>query len=135
MPFRSRRVTDEEDEISLTPMLDIVFILLIFFIVTTSFVKEPGFEPMRPLAETAELKQHGNILIAVSQRDTIWMDKRRVQLSDVEQLVESTVAESPESSAVIIADERASTGMVIDLMDRVRRAGVSGVSLAAEREE
>ena len=130
--MRHRRGLEEDEEISLTPMLDIVFIMLIFFIVTTSFIKETGIEPSRPKADTAELKQRGNILIALSMTDGIWMHKQRVQIGDVEQMVAAAVAENPESSVVIIADERASTGMVIDLMDRVRRTGVSSVSVAAE---
>ncbi|MCY4200944.1 MAG: biopolymer transporter ExbD [Gammaproteobacteria bacterium] len=132
MLFRQRRLPEADEEISLTPMLDIVFILLIFFIVTTSFVKEPGIDPMRPVADTAELKERGNILIAVSRTDGIWMNKRQVRISDIEQLVEAAASEHPESSAVIIADQGAATGTIIDVMDRVRRAGVSNVSIAAD---
>lgn len=133
MIFRRRRQEAEEDgEISITPMLDIVFILLIFFIVTTSFVKEPGIDPSRPTAETARKAERGNILVAVSARDRVWMNKRPVEMSDVRQLVEASLAENPDSSVVIVADEGASTGMVIDLMDRVGLAGVQNVSLAAE---
>lgn len=131
MGLRHRRGAEEDEEISLTPMLDIVFIMLIFFIVTTSFVKEPGIDPMRPQADTAELKQRGNILIALSMADSVWMNKQSVKMTDVEQMVESAVAENPESSVVIIADERASTGVLIDIMDSVRRAGVVNLSVAA----
>lgn len=132
MGLRKRRGAEEDEEISLTPMLDIVFIMLIFFIVTTSFIKEPGIDPVRPEADTAELKQRGNILIALSMADTIWMNKQSVKMSDVEQMVETAVAENPESSVVIIADERASTGVLIDIMDSVRRAGVVNLSVAAD---
>ncbi len=133
MLSRRRRFEEEqEEEINITPMLDIVFILLIFFIVTTSFVKEPGIDPRRPEAETAETRERGNILVAISSTDTIWMNKRQVELTDVRQLMEAAVAENPESNVVIVADARASTGAVIDLMDRVRLAGISSVALAAE---
>lgn len=133
MLSRRRRLEEErEEEINITPMLDIVFILLIFFIVTTSFVKEPGIDPRRPEAETAETRERGNILIAISSTDTIWMNKRQVEMTDVRQLMEAAVAENPESNVIIVADEQASTGAVIDLMDRVRLAGISSVALAAE---
>ena len=129
---RGRLEEAQEEEINITPMLDIVFILLIFFIVTTSFVKEPGIDPERPEAETAETRERGNILVAVSSTDTIWMNKRQVEMTDIQQLMEAAVAENPESHVIIVADERASTGAVIDLMDRVRLAGISSVALAAE---
>ena len=68
MPLRTkRRETEEEGEISITPMLDVVFILLIFFIVTTSFIKETGIDPKRPLAETADTRERGNILVGISR--------------------------------------------------------------------
>lgn len=129
---KHRKRSQEEAEINITPMLDIVFIMLIFFIVTTSFVKEPGIDPIRPYAVTAATKERGNIMIAVSHEDHIWMNKNRVELAGVRQLVEAARAENPESSVIIVADESASTGIVIDLMDQVRAAGVTSVALAAE---
>ena len=135
MPQIRRRKPEEEGEINITPMLDIVFIMLIFFIVTTSFVKEPGINPIRPFAETAATKERGNIMIAVSRDDRIWMNKNRIELPGVRQLVEAARAENPESSVIIVADKAASTGMVIDLMDQVRVAGVTSVALAAEGED
>ena len=127
-----RRREDEDTEINITPMLDIVFIMLIFFIVTTSFVKEPGIDPRRPRAETATEKTRGNVLIAISQTGQIWMDKRSVELDQVRGLVESTLAENPESSAVIIADQQADSGVLIDLMDQIRLGGIVNISVAAE---
>jgi len=109
-----------------------VFIMLIFFIVTTSFVKEPGINPRRPTAETAAEKTRGNVLIAISQTGQIWMDKRSVELTQVRTLVESALAENPESSAVIIADEQADSGILIDLMDQIRLGGIVTISIAAE---
>ncbi len=132
MPQIRRRKPEEEGEINITPMLDIVFIMLIFFIVTTSFVKEPGINPARPFAQTAATKERGNIMIAVSRDDQIWMNKNRVELTGVRQLVEAARSENPESSVIIVADQSASTGMVIDLMDQVRVAGVTSIALAAE---
>ena len=135
MPQIRRRKPEEEGEINITPMLDIVFIMLIFFIVTTSFVKEPGINPARPFAQTAATKERGNIMIAVSREDHIWMNKNRVELTGVRQLVEAARAENPESSVIIVADQSASTGAVIDLMDQVRVAGVTSIALAAEGED
>jgi len=129
----ARRVREEEEtEINITPMLDIVFIMLIFFIVTTSFVKETGIDPNRPEAATARAAQRGNILIAVAENGQIWMNKRAVEMGQVRSMVEASLAENPESSAVIIADQESETGTVIDLMDQVRLGGVYNISLAAE---
>ncbi|MDH3418278.1 MAG: biopolymer transporter ExbD [Gammaproteobacteria bacterium] len=127
-----RQREEDEIEINITPMLDIVFIMLIFFIVTTSFVKEPGISPQRPSAETAVEKTRGNVLIAISQTDQIWMDKRSVELNQVRALVEAALAENPESSAVIIADSQANSGILIDLMDQIRLGGIGNISIAAE---
>lgn len=134
MTVRRARGSEEDSEISLTPMLDVVFILLIFFIVSTSFVKEPGLTPERPLAETATAKARGNILVGISATDAVWMHKRRVRLEDVRPLVEAAVAENPESSVVVVADRRASTGAVMDVMDSARAAGVANIAVAAEPE-
>ena len=131
MVTRQRR-EEEETEINITPMLDIVFIMLIFFIVTTSFVKEPGITPQKPTAETAVEKSRGNVLIAISQTGQIWMDKRSVELNQVRAMVEAAMAENPESSAVIIADEQADSGILIDLMDQIRLGGIANISIAAE---
>ncbi len=130
---RRRPEDQEEAEINITPMLDIVFIMLIFFIVTTSFVKETGIDPRRPTAQTAEEKPRGNILVAISQSGQIWMNKRPVELGQVRALVEAALAENPESSAVIIADEESATGVLIDLMDQIRLGGVYNISVAAEQ--
>jgi biopolymer transport protein ExbD len=131
MAARQRR-EEEDPEINITPMLDIVFIMLIFFIVTTSFVTEPGISPRKPVAETATEKSRGNVLIAISQSGQIWMDKRSVELSQVRAMVEAAMAENPESSAVIIADEEADSGILIDLMDQIRLGGIATISIAAE---
>ena len=132
MPKIRRRRPEEEGEINITPMLDIVFIMLIFFIVTTSFVKEPGINPQRPFAQTAATKERGNIMIAVAGNDDVWMNKKKVELAAIRQMVEAAKSENPESSVIVVADQAASTGMVIDLMDQVRVAGVTSIALAAE---
>ncbi len=129
---RRHAVTQEETEINITPMLDIVFIMLIFFIVTTSFIKETGIDPDRPEAMTAIKQERGNILIGISVTGDIWMNKRKIELAQVRQLVEQAKAESPEASVVIVTDEKAATGVLIDLMDQIRLGGVQNVSVAAE---
>ncbi|CAN5234903.1 biopolymer transporter ExbD [soil metagenome] len=130
-----RHASGEDDtEINITPMLDIVFIMLIFFIVTTSFIKETGIDPNRPEAQTAAEKARGNILIAISAVGQIWMNKNQVDLNQVRNMVETARAETPESSVIVIADERAPTGVLIDVMDQIRLGGVEGISVAAEPE-
>ncbi len=118
-------------EINITPMLDIVFIMLIFFIVTTSFVKETGIDPKRPVAETSSAKPRGNILIGVDIAGHIWMNNRRIDLNQIRQLVEDAVNENPESSAVLISDEQSPTGVLIDIMDQVRAGGVTNIAISA----
>lgn len=124
----------EETEINITPMLDIVFIMLIFFIVTTSFVKETGIDPTRPEAQTAEQRPRGNILIGVTERGDIWFNKQQIEVTAIRQRVEEAQSENPESSAVIIADEGAPTGVVIDIMDQIRLGGVIDIAVAATPE-
>ena len=128
---RRRQNRDEEMDINITPMLDIVFIMLIFFIVTTSFVKETGIDPKRPVAETASAKPRGNILIGVDTGGQIWMNNRQIELSQIRQLVEDAVAETPESSVVLVSDETSPTGVLIDIMDQVRLSGVTDISVSA----
>ena len=134
MSQRRRQRAEEESDINVTPMLDIVFIMLIFFIVTTSFVRETGIDPQRPVAETATEQGHANILIGIDSDGQIWVNRQIVQVSDVRLLVENAVNENPESSAVLIADEEAATGIVLDIMDQVRLGGVANIAVAAEPE-
>ena len=129
---RRHSAVEEETEINITPMLDIVFIMLIFFIVTTSFIKETGFEVNKPEATTAIPKPRGNIMIAITASDQIWMDKRPVQLGQIRAMVESALAENPEGTVIVITDKEASTGVLIDLMDQVRLGGVANIAVAAE---
>lgn len=129
---RKHHGTTEEADIDMTPMLDIVFIMLIFFIVTTSFVKETGIDVSRPNASTAERKERGNILIAIKPDGAVWIAKRKVELRAVRANVERLHAENPEGTVVIIADKEAQTGTLVEVMDQVRLAGVYNVSIAAQ---
>lgn len=130
---RRNRGSDDDAQIDLTPMLDMSFILLIFFIVTTSFVKEAGIDVNRPSAATAERKERGNILIAIRPTGEIWIDKKVVDLRAVRATVERLHAENPEGSVVIIADKTSQTGVLVETMDQVRLAGVYNVSIAADQ--
>ena len=127
-----RHAHTEEAEINITPMLDIVFIMLIFFIVTTSFTKETGASIVKPVAEQAVALRNGTILIGIRPNDDIWMAKRRIELREVRQMVERAKSENPEGSVVIIADKGAKIGTVTQVMDQVRLAGIEGVSISAE---
>src|SRR5256885_17109134 len=113
-----------EHGIDLAPMLDFVLNLLIFFIITTSFVKEAGVVVSRPNADTVEYKESGNILIAVRENGDVWMDRRQVDLRDVRTLVERMHVERPEDTAVILADKAAHAGIVGQGMDEVRLARI-----------
>ncbi len=131
--MRRRRVREqEESEVNLTPMLDVVFIMLIFFIVTASFVKEAGIDVSRPPAATATRKERGNILIAITENDQIWMDRRQVDPRALRANIERLHAENPQGSVVIQADKNSKNGLLVLVMDAARLAGVSNVALAAE---
>ncbi|MBT4518896.1 MAG: biopolymer transporter ExbD [Halieaceae bacterium] len=125
----------EENTVDMTPMLDIVFIMLIFFIVTTSFVKEAGIEVNRPSADSAEKVIGGNIMIAIDPQDNIWVDKRRVELRAVRANVERLHAENPEGAVIIQADEMSRSGVMVEVMDQVRLGGVTNISIAAKRNQ
>ena len=113
-------------------MLDIVFIMLIFFIVTTSFTKETGAVIAKPSAEQAVSLRNGTILIGIKSNDEIWMSKRAIELREVRSMVEAAKAENPKGSVVIVADKGSRIGTVTQVMDQVKMAGVEGVALAAE---
>jgi biopolymer transport protein ExbD len=113
-------------------MLDVVFIMLIFFIVTASFVKEAGIDISRPPAATAERKERGNILVAITDNDQIWVDRRQVDPRALRANIERLHAENPQGSVVIQADIKSTNGLLVQVMDAARLAGVSNVSLAAE---
>ncbi|MGK0441222.1 MAG: biopolymer transport protein ExbD [Pseudohongiellaceae bacterium] len=125
---------DNASEIDLTPMLDVVFIMLIFFIVTASFIKEAGIEVNRPEASTATSKKNANILIAVSATNEIWIDKRRVDQRSVRSVVERMHAENPKGAVIVQADMSSTTETVVSVIDSARAAGVFDVSLATEND-
>ena len=117
---RKNRRQSEDGNLDLTPMMDIVFIMLIFFIVTTSFVKETGVDINRPNAETAERDEKGNILVALTATNEIWIDKRRVDLKAVRANIERLKIEYPEGSVIIQADKESRSGLLVETMDQIR---------------
>lgn len=135
--MRMRRHSYQNEEapgIDLTPMLDVVFIMLIFFIVTSSFIKESGIEVNRPQADSATAQEQGNILIAVTADDQVWLDQQVVDVRSVRTHVERMRQEQPEGVVVVQADQDARTGLVVRVMDQARLAGVPDVVLAASTE-
>jgi biopolymer transport protein ExbD len=132
--MRSRRhslAVGDETGIDLAPMLDFVLNLLIFFIITTSFVREAGITVSRPEAETAVHEENGNILIAIRSNGEIWMDRRQVDLREVRPIVERLHIERPEDSVIVIADKSAKTGLLAQVMDEVKLGGVKDVAIGA----
>ena len=131
--MRSRRHTAEIEEtgIDLAPMLDFVLNLLIFFIITTSFVKEAGITVDRPIAGTAEHKESNNILVAIRSNGEIWMDRRQVDLREVRPIIERLHVERPDDTVVVIADKAARTGILAQVMDEVKQGGIKDVAIGA----
>lgn len=130
--MKSRRHSAETEDhgIDLAPMLDFVLNLLIFFIITTSFIKEAGVTVVKPEAATIEHRDSGNILIAIRENGEIWMERRQVGLREVRAVIERLHVERPEDTAVILADRDAAAGIVAKVMDEVQLGGIKEVSLA-----
>ena len=122
---------EEENEINLTPMLDVVFIMLIFFIVTASFIKEAGLDVNRPDAPVTETKPEDvNILVAITGNDEIWIDRRLIDPRAVRANIERLHAENPKGSVVIQANKSSTNKMLVTVMDAARQAGVYNISIA-----
>jgi len=133
--MRSRRhgshAAGEEHGIDLAPMLDFVLNLLIFFIITTSFVREAGISVSRPEAQTAVHADSGNILIAIRPNGEIWMDRRQVDLREVRPTIERLHVERPEDTVVVLADKGAHAGLLAQVMDEVKLGGIQEVAIGA----
>ena len=126
-------ITSEEDsQIDITPMLDVVFIMPIFFIVTSTFVKESGVDVTRPDAETSVPTDALSIQIGITANNQIWFDKRQVDKRAVRANVEKGLAESPGAAVIIIADALSNTETLIEVMDQSRLAGASNISVATD---
>ena len=123
---------EESEEINLTPMLDVVFIMLIFFIVTATFIKEAGIQVDRPDTVTAEPQEDASILIAISAGDEIWIDKQERDPRDVRVVIERLHSENPKGSIVIQADEESSNEMLIIVLEAAKAVGVTNVAIATD---
>jgi biopolymer transport protein ExbD len=132
--MQSRRHSPESEDhgIDLAPMLDFCVNLLIFFIITTSFIKEAGVTVFKPEAVTAEADESGNLLIAIRENGDIWMDRQRIELREVRTRMERLHIERPDDTVVIIADRASKAGVVAKVMDEVRLSGIKVVSIAAD---
>lgn len=119
--------------VNLTPLIDMVFILLIFFLVTASFTKEAGIDVDRPSAQTAVRQERGNLVIAISQNGEIWIDNQQVDLRSLRAHVQRLHAQNPEGTVIITADKQSRSGLMVDVMDQVRLAGVSNIAIAAQQ--
>lgn len=123
---------EESEEINLTPMLDVVFIMLIFFIVTATFIKEAGIQVERPDTFTADTQDDAAILIAISANDEIWIDRKEREPQTIRGIIERLHAENPKGSIVIQADEDSTNERLVMVMEAAKAAGVSNVSIAAD---
>ncbi|MEP0494473.1 MAG: biopolymer transporter ExbD, partial [Paraglaciecola sp.] len=124
---RKIRVEDEDAEIDMTPMLDIVFIMLIFFIVTTVFVKEAGIDVNKPNGTQSIMPKNANIFIAVTADEKVWIDKREVDIDSVRANLERLMAEQPSDVIIIQADKEAEHGVVVEVMDQIKSAGIDRI--------
>ncbi len=124
--------TEEESDINLTPMLDVVFIMLIFFIVTATFIKQAGVDVLRPDAQTAEQKPTVSVLVAINGNGDIWIDKKKVDASTVRAHIERIHAENPKGGLVIQADRDAKSEKLMSVLNAARGAGLTEVAIATE---
>jgi len=124
--------TEEQSEINLTPMLDVVFIMLIFFIVTASFIKQAGIDVLRPEAVTGEQRPTVSVLVAISETGEIWVDKKKVQPTAVRAAIERLHAENPKGSVVVQADKAAKNERLMMVLSAVRAIGISDVAVSTE---
>ncbi|WP_395342143.1 ExbD/TolR family protein [Ningiella sp. W23] len=131
---RKVREPDEDAQIDMTPMLDIVFIMLIFFIVTTVFVKQAGIEVNKPDGVTAVQYKNANIFIAVTEDGDVWMDRREISVEAVRANLEKLLLEQPTDVVFIQADLKAKHGLVVEVMDQVKAAGIERVAVAVRGE-
>jgi biopolymer transport protein ExbD len=134
MALKRHNNNNEEAELDMTPMLDIVFIMLIFFIVTTSFVKESGISVNTPKAQTASRQDQANIFIAITRDGEVWIDKRPIDVRAVRSVVARLHAENPTGSVVIQSDRDSATHTLVEVMDQVRLAGIEKIAIAANND-
>lgn len=131
--MRKQEKQADEKVADLTPMLDVVFILLIFFIVTSTFIKETGIEINRPDTQTAEMKKTVSLLVAVGADNSIWIDKKKVDIRNVRPMMEKLHAENPKGGLVIQADSASKVENVLAIMESARAIGIIQIAIASEQ--
>ncbi|BCS87637.1 ExbD/TolR family protein [Pseudodesulfovibrio sediminis] len=130
----TRRGRTRRSEINMTPLIDMVFILLIFFIVTTSFVRESGVDVQRPSAQSAETREKANVILGLTHEGRIFVEGRPLDIRSVRAYMERFLAETPDGSVIIVADKQSMTGAAVQVLDQCRLAGVKDISLAARKQ-
>lgn len=133
MAVRRHQAQSEDAELDLTPMLDVVFIMLIFFIVTTSFVKESGISVNTPEAQSAQRQESANIFVAINAQGEVWIDRRPVDVRALRSTIARLHAENPQGTVVVQSDEDAATGILVQVLDQIRLAGIEKVAVAASQ--
>ena len=123
---------EESVEPNLTPMLDVVFIMLIFFIVTATFIKQSGIEVARPDAVTSSKKPTVTVLVAISAKGDVWVDKQKVAVAAVRTHIERIHAENPKGGMVIQADKNSKYEVLEAVINAARAAGVQEVAISTD---
>ena len=132
MNFNLPRRKQKDVGIEMGPLMDIVFILLIFFVVTSSFTRETGVDVTKPQAQSASQLEKENLLIAITREGTIHMNERQVDLASLQDILKQSLAKAPDREAVVIADKESETGVLVQVIDMCNLAGVKKVSIAAQ---
>jgi len=130
--LRDMQEQGDESSVDITPMLDVVFIMLIFFIVTATFIKESGIDVDKPAAATAIVQEKASILVAIDASDNVWINRRQVDIRSVRSIIERLHAENPKGTVVIQADRDSRNNTLVEVMDASRQAGVYDIALAAQ---
>ena len=129
---RKRASTPEDADFSLTPMLDVVFILLIFFIVTASFVEKTGIEVALPVSKTAAQQKDASVFIAIDEQGEIWIDKQRVDIRMLRVYLDKVRSENPQAAAMVVADQASRNATLLKVLDQIRLAGIAKIAIAAD---
>jgi len=133
-PFLSYRRTRKGPELSIAPLIDCIFLLLIFFMVTTTFTKETGVKINKPSAAKSDVLLEQNMLIAVTKEGEFWIEKQKYDIEGVRFKVDERLAEYPETTIVVMADKESLTGSVVDVLDECKQAGAAKLSIATKVE-
>ena len=134
MSFIKKR-TRRESFIDISPMMDMVFILLIFFIVTSTFTRETGIDVTKPKASSAKELAKESILIGITRQGTVHINETQVNLSSLQTILKQMMAESPDRPVIIVSDRDAPSGAIVDVLDECNLAKVRKVSISAEEGE